>query len=95
MPFMFERIADYTELLMPDDLLSANSILTATREAMTAEACQDVEVIGWLYQFYISEKKDQVFDALKKNKKIEARDILYFNLSKRSSYVCYKIKLAI
>lgn len=75
MPFMFERIADYTELLMPDDLLSANSILTATREAMTAEACQDVEVIGWLYQFYISEKKDHVFDALKKNKKIEARDI--------------------
>ncbi|HNH44922.1 MAG TPA: BREX-1 system adenine-specific DNA-methyltransferase PglX, partial [Agitococcus sp.] len=75
MPFMFERIADYTELLMPDDLLSANSILTATREAMTAEACQDVEVIGWLYQFYISEKKDQVFDALKKNKKIEANDI--------------------
>ena len=75
MPFMFERIADYTELLMPDDLLSSNSILTATREAMTAEACQDVEVIGWLYQFYISEKKDQVFDALKKNKKIEANDI--------------------
>ncbi|TQC95077.1 BREX-1 system adenine-specific DNA-methyltransferase PglX [Moraxellaceae bacterium AER2_44_116] len=75
MPFMFERIADYTELLMPDDLLSSNSILTATREAMTAEACQDVEVIGWLYQFYISEKKDQVFDALKKNKKIEASDI--------------------
>ena len=57
MPFLFERIDDYTELLMPDDLLSGNSILAYTREAMTSDACQDVEVIGWLYQFYISEKK--------------------------------------
>ena len=67
MPFLFEKIADYTELLMPDDLLSGNSILAYTREAMTPDACKDlkteepiVEVIGWLYQFYISEKKDQV-----------------------------------
>lgn len=75
MPYLFERIADYTELLMPGDLLSANSILTATREAMTPDACQDVEVIGWLYQFYISEKKDQVFDGLKKNQKITPENI--------------------
>src|SRR5690554_3802541 len=70
MPFLFERIDDYTELLMPDDLLSGNSILAYTREAMTPDACKDVEVIGWLYQFYISEKKDQVFADLKKNRKI-------------------------
>jgi type II restriction/modification system DNA methylase subunit YeeA len=75
MPFLFERIADYTELLMPDDLLSENSILAQTREAMTPEACQDVEVIGWLYQFYISEKKDEVFEGLKKNKKITPENI--------------------
>lgn len=75
MPFMFERIADYTELLMPDDLLSDHSILAKTREAMTPEACQDVEVIGWLYQFYISEKKDQVFEGLKKNKKVDPENI--------------------
>lgn len=75
MPYLFERIADYTELLMPDDLLSANSILAATREAMTPDACQDVEVIGWLYQFYISEKKDQVFEGLKKNQKITPENI--------------------
>ena len=75
MPFLFERIADYTELLMPDDLLSGNSILAYTREAMTPDACQDVEVIGWLYQFYISEKKDAVFDGLKKNKKITPENI--------------------
>ena len=75
MPFLFEAIADYTELLMPDDLLSGNSILAYTREAMTPDACADVEVIGWLYQFYISEKKDEVFDGLKKNKKITPDNI--------------------
>jgi len=75
MPFLFERIDDYTELLMPDDLLSGNSILAYTREAMTPDACEDVEVIGWLYQFYISEKKDAVFEGLKKGKKIEAESI--------------------
>lgn len=75
MPFLFERIDDYTELLLPADLLSNASILAYLREAMTPDACQDVEIIGWLYQFYISEKKDQVFAALKKNKKIEAESI--------------------
>ncbi|MDZ7783109.1 MAG: DNA methyltransferase [Halioglobus sp.] len=75
MPFLFQRIDDYTELLMPDDLLSGNSILAYTREAMTPDACEDVEVIGWLYQFYISEKKDQVFAGLKKNKKITPENI--------------------
>jgi hypothetical protein len=75
MPFLFERIADFTELLMPDDLLSADSILAATRDAMPPDACQDVEVIGWLYQFYIAEKKDQVFDGLKKNQKITPENI--------------------
>ena len=75
MPFLFERIDDYTELLMPDDLLSSNSILAYTREAMTPDACEDVEVIGWLYQFYISEKKDAVFEGLKKNQKITPENI--------------------
>ena len=75
MPFLFQRIDDYTELLMPDDLLSGNSILAYTREAMTPDACEDVEVIGWLYQFYISEKKDEVFAGLKKNKKITPENI--------------------
>jgi type II restriction/modification system DNA methylase subunit YeeA len=60
MPFMFEEIDDYTELLMPDDLLSEGSILQAVRGALTEANCRDVEVIGWLYQFYISEKKDAV-----------------------------------
>lgn len=75
MPFLFERINDYTELLMPDDLLSGTSILAYTREAMTPDACENVEVIGWLYQFYISEKKDEVFEGLKKNKKVTPENI--------------------
>ena len=75
MPFLFERIDDYTELLMPDDLLSGNSILAYTREAMTPDACESVEVIGWLYQFYISEKKDAVFEGLKNNQKITPANI--------------------
>ncbi|MDF1607715.1 BREX-1 system adenine-specific DNA-methyltransferase PglX [Hoeflea sp. YIM 152468] len=75
MPFMFEEIDDYTELLMPEDLLSQTSILAELRKVMTEDACQDVEIIGWLYQFYISEKKDQVFAGLKKNQKITAENI--------------------
>lgn len=75
MPFLFEAIADYTELLMPNELLAADGWITRMREVMTEDACQDVEIIGWLYQFYISEKKDQVFAGLKKNQKITAENI--------------------
>jgi hypothetical protein len=75
MPFLFERIDDYTELLLPEDLLSNASILAYLREAMTPDVCEDVEAIGWLYQFYISEKKDEVFAGLKKNQKITAENI--------------------
>jgi len=60
MPFLFPKINDYTELLMSADLLSESSVLHDVRETLTAKNCKDVEVIGWLYQFYISEKKDQV-----------------------------------
>ncbi len=75
MPFMFERIDDYTELLMPGDLLSESSVLSPLREVLSEETCRDVEVIGWLYQFYISEKKDEVFEGLKKNRKITPENI--------------------
>jgi len=75
MPFLFEQIDDYTELLMPEDLLSQGSIVTGLREVMSEDICQDVEVIGWLYQFYIAEKKDEVFAGLKKNIKITAQNI--------------------
>lgn len=74
MPFMFEAIADFTELLLPNDLLSQNSIRAKTIEAIDEDS-QNVEIIGWLYQFYISEKKDDVFEKLKKNVKITPSNI--------------------
>jgi len=69
MPFMFEREGDYTELLIPANLLADDSVLNRSIKVLTNGVCQDVEVIGWLYQFYISERKDEVFAGFKKNKK--------------------------
>ena len=75
MPFMFEREGDYTELLIPANLLANDSVLARAVSVLTEEVCQDVEVIGWLYQFYISERKDEVFASFKKNKKAGAAEI--------------------
>ena len=75
MPFMFEREGDYTELLIPANLLADDSVLSRSVEVLTEDVCQDVEVIGWLYQFYISERKDEVFAGFKKNKKAGADEI--------------------
>ena len=72
MPFLFQEIDDYTELLLPEDLLSENAVLQGVRETLTPEMCQDVEVIGWVYQFYISEKKDEVIGS---KGKIQPEDI--------------------
>ena len=78
MPFLFQPINDYTELLMPDDLMSDNSILALTREALPPEVAADgVEVIGWLYQFYISEKKDEVMGKTVKTEDIPAATQLF------------------
>lgn len=75
MPFLFQTEDDYSEYLLPTDLLSPESILQSIRDAMTEDNCQSVEIIGWLYQFYISEKKDEIFADLKKNIKIEPDNI--------------------
>ena len=81
---MFEKMGDYTELLFPMGLLRGGSFLTKLREAITKEDREEnsdgekilpVEIIGWLYQFYNSEKKDEVFAALKKNVKINKENI--------------------
>lgn len=71
MPFMFERINDYTELLMPDDLLSTSSVLTKSVEILDADTCKDVEVIGWLYQYFNQDEKDRVIQAKKRYKAFE------------------------
>lgn len=75
MPFMFERQGDFTELLIPANLLAGDSVLNRSVEVLTEDACKDVEVIGWLYQFYISERKDEVFAGFKNNKKAGADEI--------------------
>jgi type II restriction/modification system DNA methylase subunit YeeA len=75
MPYLFEPIADYTELLLPDDLLSAASILQAVRDALSEAVCQDEEVIGWLYQYYIAEKKEEVDAKVKAGGKVEADEL--------------------
>jgi hypothetical protein len=75
MPFMFEREGDFTELLIPGNLLADDSVPSRAVKALTKDVCQDVEVIGWLYQFYISERKDEVFAGFKKNKKAGVDEI--------------------
>ncbi|MDD2215259.1 MAG: BREX-1 system adenine-specific DNA-methyltransferase PglX [Eubacteriales bacterium] len=77
LPFLFEKIGDCTEILFPDNLLNENSFLRdmTNPETIYEKNWQDVEIIGWLYQYYISEKKDQVFAGLKKNIKISQEDI--------------------
>ncbi len=75
MPFMFEREGDFTELLIPANLLADDSVSSRAVKVLTKEVCQDVEVIGWLYQFYISDRKDEVFAGFKKNRKAGADEI--------------------
>jgi len=74
---VFGSIDDYTELLLPDDILSSGGFLDLLNNSdyITDKDYQQVELIGWLYQFYISEKKDQVFKRFKDGKKAEAKDI--------------------
>ena len=74
---IFGRIDDYTGLLLPADILAQNGFieLLNTTDAISDEDYTRVELIGWLYQFYISEKKDEVFKSFKNKKKAEAEDI--------------------
>lgn len=75
-PQMFEKIQDYTELLLPDNLLQEGSVIRKMVTDIDEEDWKkEVEIIGWMYQYYISEKKDEVFAALKKNVKITKENI--------------------
>lgn len=76
LPRMFQRIEDYTELLLPDYLLREGSVIEQMITLIPEEDWTDqVQIIGWLYQYYNSEKKDDVFAALKKNVKITKENI--------------------
>jgi len=77
MQFLFEAIDDETELLLPDNLTATNSIIRSMVDDLSEEDWDDVEVIGWLYQFYISEKKDQVIGKVVKSEDIPAATQLF------------------
>jgi len=77
LPELFEGLDAASELLLPDDLLSEGSIAGGFRIAISDQDCEDVEIIGWLYQFYISEKKDQVIGKVVKSEDIPAATQLF------------------
>jgi hypothetical protein len=73
---VFRRIDDFTEILLPQNLLQKDGLLDLINSnAIADQDYKEVELIGWLYQFYISDKKDEVFAGFKKNKKARAEDI--------------------
>lgn len=77
MPFLFEKIDDETELLLPENLLQSDSIVRKLVNEIDEAEWQEIEVIGWLYQFYISEKKDQVIGKVVKSEDIPAATQLF------------------
>ena len=77
MPFLFERIGDETELLLPANLLHTGSLIHQMVESIDEGAWRQIEIIGWLYQFYISEKKDQVIGNVVASEDIPAATQLF------------------
>lgn len=77
MPFLFERIDDDSELLLPDNLLRSDSVIAKLVAEIPEEDWAEVEIIGWLYQFYISEKKDQIIGKVVKSEDIPAATQLF------------------
>lgn len=74
---VFGHLDDYTEILIPNDLLTADGFVAILNDEsnIAPEDFKEVELIGWLYQFYISDRKDEVFKGFKANKKARAEDI--------------------
>ena len=77
MPFLFERIGDETELLLPANLLHTDSLIRQLVEGIDESAWRQIEIIGWLYQFYISEKKGQVIGKVVASEDIPAATQLF------------------
>ena len=77
MPFLFEKIGDETELLLPANLLHTDSLIRQLVEQVDEDLWQEIEIIGWLYQFYISEKKDEVIGKVVKSEDIPAATQLF------------------
>ncbi|RKR45949.1 BREX-1 system adenine-specific DNA-methyltransferase PglX [Paraburkholderia sp. BL17N1] len=77
MPFLFEHIDDETELLLPDNLLRTDSIMAKLVAEVPEADWEQIEAIGWLYQFYISERKGQVMGKVVSSEDIPAATQLF------------------
>lgn len=77
LPFLFEPIGGADELLLPDNLLHTDSLVRNLVNEIPEESWQDIEVVGWLYQFYISEKKDEVIGKVVASEDIPAATQLF------------------
>ena len=77
MPFLFTQIGDETELLLPANLLHTDSLIRQLVEQVDEDLWQEIEIIGWLYQFYISEKNDEVIGKVVKSEDIPAATQLF------------------
>ena len=77
MPFLFEQVDDETELLLPENLTKTDSLIHDLVTDIAEDDWDNIEVIGWLYQFYISEKKDDVIGKVVKSEDIPAATQLF------------------
>lgn len=77
MPFLFDRIGDKTELLLPSNLLHTDSLIRKLTRGIEEDGWEYIEIIGWLYQFYISERKEQVIGKVVASKDIPAATQLF------------------
>ncbi len=77
MGFLFETLGDETELLLPDNLLNTDSVIAKMVNRIDEADWEQVEIIGWLYQFYISDKKDEVIGKVVKSEDIPAATQLF------------------
>ena len=73
-PQVFDGITDYIDLLIPDNLLSIGSVLDKLIK-IPEDNFKEVEVIGWLYQYYISEKKEEVDEKVQKKERIVKEEL--------------------
>ena len=77
MPFLFERIDDETELLLPENLLNSDSLIRKLVNGIEEADWDKVEILGWLYQYYISDKKDEVIGSVVASEDIPAATQLF------------------
>ena len=77
MPLLFEKVNDASELLLPDNLLASNGLIRKLVTEISEKDFEEVEIIGWLYQYYIAERKDEVIGKVVATEDIPAATQLF------------------